>query len=148
MTSVNFKNVRSCGRIEDRLNFALNKHDEAKRKIKELLEQGRAVLETPEYNEAKMEVLYWQKRAADLRRINYGGSRRSKKIGLGSKVKVKYGAIEREYTIVTSIEADPANGYISEISPLGRALLNKEETDRVEVSAPSGKFEYEVKAVS
>jgi transcription elongation factor GreA len=66
---------------------------------------------------------------------------------LGSRVKVKYGAIERDYTIVTSLEADPSNGFISEISPLGRALLNKEISDKVEVSAPSGRFEYEVKAV-
>ena len=149
MASVKFFGNKSVGRISERLEYAVKKSEEAKYKVKDLLEMGRAVLETPEYNEAKMEVLYWQKRVTDLRKIHYGSTKiKNKSVGLGSTVKVKYGSLEKEYTIVTSLEADPASGFISEMSPLGRALLNKREYETVSVRAPSGEYEYEIKAVS
>lgn len=149
MTSLKFIKGKGMGRISDRLQYAVEKSEEAKAKIKDLLEMGRAVLDTPEYNETKMEVLYWQKRVTDLRKIHYGLKRsRKNSVTLGSTVKVKYGALEKDYTIVTSLEADPVNGYISEMSPLGRALLNKKQADTVSVRAPSGEFEYRIMSVS
>lgn len=148
MTAVKFYSKKGVGRISDRLQYAVKKSDEAKAKMKDLLELGRAILDTPEYNEAKMEVLYWQRRVTDLRKIHYGYKKnRNNNVSLGSTVRVKYGSLEKEYTIVTSLEADPVNGYISEMSPLGRALINKKEYDTVSVRAPSGEFEYQITQV-
>ncbi|MFA4930660.1 MAG: GreA/GreB family elongation factor [Patescibacteria group bacterium] len=140
---------KNVGRIADRLQLAMEKNNEARRKLTELLEMGKAVLETAEYAEARMEVLYWQKRVDELRKLFNIGYKRSagQVVGLGSTVKVRYGAVNKEYTIVTSLEADPANGYISENSPLGRALLNKKASDDVSVRAPSGNFVYTIESV-
>ena len=46
------------------------------------------------------------------------------------------------YTLVDSKEANPAQGKISILSPLGKALLDKERGQTVEVNAPAGVFRY------
>lgn len=57
---------------------------------------------------------------------------------------------ERQYTLVGPDETDFAKdkGYISVFSPVGRALLGKQEGDEVVVDAPRGKILYEVLSVS
>ena len=45
---------------------------------------------------------------------------------------------------MTSEEADAANGRISTTSPIGRALLGKEEGDTVKVQSPGGLKELEI----
>ena len=57
------------------------------------------------------------------------------------------GKIE-QYTIVGSAEADPLNGRISEVSPVGKALLGKKTGDTVEVSTPAGLLKLQVLEVS
>lgn len=149
MATLSFAQKTNVGRIADRLQLSIFKYKEAKQKLSDLLEIGKSILETAEYAEARMEVLYWQKRVSELRKL-YGGRFRKKTgkvVGLGTTVQVKYGSLEKEYTIVTSIEADPANGYISDESPLGRALLNKRELEQVAVRAPSGEYVYTIQAI-
>ena len=52
--------------------------------------------------------------------------------------------LEMRYTIVGPSEVDAANGRISDVSPIGSALLGKKTGDTVEVIAPSGKRLYKV----
>ena len=68
------------------------------------------------------------------------------KVGLGSTVVVLDSKREDEitYKLVTSEEADAANGKISTTSPIGRALLGKEEGDVVRVQSPGGLKELEI----
>ncbi len=68
------------------------------------------------------------------------------KVGLGSTVVVLDSRREEEitYKLVTSEEADAANGKISTTSPIGRALLGKEEGDVVRVQSPGGLKELEI----
>ena len=54
---------------------------------------------------------------------------------------------EVTYQLVGNLEADLDKGRISISSPIGRALLGKEEGDEVEVDAPGGKRGYEVLSV-
>lgn len=42
------------------------------------------------------------------------------------------------YKLVTSEESDPDNGLISTVSPIGQALMGKEEGDEVKVKTPNG----------
>ncbi|MEB2285497.1 MAG: transcription elongation factor GreA [Myxococcales bacterium] len=49
-----------------------------------------------------------------------------------------------EYRIVFPEEVDAASGAISLSSPIGRALLNREVGDEVEVLAPGGKRSYQI----
>lgn len=56
---------------------------------------------------------------------------------------------EEVYTIVGSKEADPANGRISNESPMGKALLGKAVGDVVKVTTPGGgEIEFEILGVS
>ncbi|MBO5489874.1 MAG: transcription elongation factor GreA [Desulfovibrio sp.] len=54
----------------------------------------------------------------------------------------------RSYTILGPDEADPAKGSISFLSPVGQALLGREEGDEVTVDIPRGRVTYEVVAVT
>jgi transcription elongation factor GreA len=48
------------------------------------------------------------------------------------------------YHIVGSAEADPAQGLISNESPLGRALLGRKVGDTAEVNAPAGVLTFKI----
>ncbi|OGN97965.1 MAG: hypothetical protein A2Z77_08830 [Chloroflexi bacterium RBG_13_51_36] len=47
---------------------------------------------------------------------------------------------EFSYTLVDPREANPAKGKLSVASPLGKAILDKERGQTVEVTAPAGTF--------
>lgn len=49
-----------------------------------------------------------------------------------------------KYRLVTSEESDPENGLISTVSPIGQALMGKEEGDEVRVKTPSGWRNFEI----
>lgn len=51
------------------------------------------------------------------------------------------------YKIVGEPESDMKKGLISYNSPLGKALIGKEEGDEVVVRAPKGNIEYEVESI-
>jgi len=48
------------------------------------------------------------------------------------------------YRLVTSEESDPDNGLISTVSPIGQALMGKEEGDEVKVRTPTGWRHFEI----
>ena len=78
-----------------------------------------------------------KKRLAEMSMVDFSKIPHNK-VGLGSTVvvlDVKRDA-EVTYYLVTSEEADAANGRVSTTSPIGRALLNKEVGDEVRWSAP------------
>ena len=68
------------------------------------------------------------------------------RVGLGSTVTVLDLTKEEEvtYKLVTSEEADVAQGRISTTSPIGRALLGKQVGDTVKVLIPGGTREMEI----
>ncbi len=72
------------------------------------------------------------------------------RVGLGSTVVVLDAKRDEEitYYLVTSEEADAANGRISTTSPIGRALLGKEEGDVVKVTSPGGVKELEIRKLT
>ncbi len=55
---------------------------------------------------------------------------------------------KKTYSILGPDEADPSKGSISFVSPVGKALLGKEEGDEVTISIPRGKVTYEILGVS
>ncbi len=48
------------------------------------------------------------------------------------------------YKIVSEFEANIDDGLISSLSPVARALINKEVNDEVEIKTPGGVFNYEI----
>lgn len=55
---------------------------------------------------------------------------------------------EQVYRIVGPDEFDPAKGWISIDSPVGRALLGKDEGDEVTVDRPAGRITWTITEVS
>ena len=86
-----------------------------------------------------------RKRLADISMIDFNKIPRDK-VGLGSTVVVLDTKRDEEvtYNLVTSEEADAANGKVSTTSPIGRALLNKAVGDEVKVQSPGGIKELEI----
>jgi len=51
---------------------------------------------------------------------------------------------EVTYTIVGTYESNPDKGLISNLTPLAKALMGKEEGDEVTINLPSGPKTYEI----
>ncbi|MEW6201814.1 MAG: GreA/GreB family elongation factor, partial [bacterium] len=71
------------------------------------------------------------------------------RVGIGSRVKVKNLKTqkEEEFTILSTMESDPANSKISDVSPVGRALMRMKKGDYTEAVTPSGKVKYLVLSI-
>jgi transcription elongation factor GreA len=143
-------------KLQDELDFLrTQKREEIANRLHEAMEGGE-LIENAEYEAAKneqafvegrikeLEVLLATARVIDESAVSMGT------IQVGSSVVVQEeGVKEKEkYDIVGVAEADPAEGKISNESPLGRALLNHKEGDQVQVDAPAGSFKVKVIKVS
>jgi transcription elongation factor GreA len=76
-------------------------------------------------------------------------SARTGRVRVGSTVRVKNASNGKivEYSIVGPTEANAAEGKISSVSPVGKALLDCVPGDEVEVSVPSGTLKLQVEHV-
>ena len=54
---------------------------------------------------------------------------------------------ELRYTLVSPKEVDPTKGKISNVSPVGKAIIGKSQGELVEVTVPVGKLRYEIKQI-
>jgi transcription elongation factor GreA len=54
----------------------------------------------------------------------------------------------RRFTLLGPDESDFAKGSVSVLSPVGRALLGKEEGDEAVVKAPKGTIRYEILSIT
>jgi transcription elongation factor GreA len=72
------------------------------------------------------------------------------KVMFGSTVEMEDLETEEivSYLLVGPYEADVQSGTISVVSPLGKALIGKEEGDEVKVKAPKGVRSFEILQVS
>lgn len=70
-------------------------------------------------------------------------------VRLGSRVRVRYEDTgeEETFTIVGSAEADPFNGYISNESPVGRALMGHRMGEVVEAETPGGTLKLRIVSI-
>ena len=74
------------------------------------------------------------------------GQREEVVVGATVTVKNQQGRTST-YTITGSAEADPAQGKVSNISPIGKSLLGKKIGEIAEVSAPSGTIRLEIVSI-
>jgi len=66
-------------------------------------------------------------------------------VTIGSRVTVAEAGFDAEaYTIVGSAEANPANGRISNESPLGKALLGQRAGSEVSFDTPGGRVQIKI----
>ena len=90
-----------------------------------------------------------KQRLAEMSMIDFSKIPRDR-AGLGSKVVVLDTKRDEQitYNLVTTEEADAANGKVSTTSPIGRALLGKEPGDVVKVQSPGGVKELEIRKLT
>lgn len=68
-------------------------------------------------------------------------------IGIGSKVGLHDGKKRSNFEIVGSYEANPHEGKISHLSPLGKALMGVSLNDKVTITTLSGIITYQVLSI-
>lgn len=141
-------------KLKEELNYLKEvKRKEVAERLKEAISYG-DLSENAEYEEAKNEQAFVEGRILELEeKIKYvkiidDKSKKGAVVQLGSKVLIKNlsskSKLEEEFTIVGSTEADPVNHKISNVSPVGKALLEKRSGDAVKISAPAGVMEYKI----
>ncbi|HKN25669.1 MAG TPA: transcription elongation factor GreA [Candidatus Acidoferrum sp.] len=131
--------------LEHELNVELPKEIAVARAHGDLSENAeyKYAKERQGYVNAKIGQL--KKRMGDLGMLNLTNIPKDRS-GYGSRIVVLdvQRNIEVEYKLVSSEEADVEKGLISTTSPIGRALLNRQVGDEVQVATPAGKKEFEV----
>ncbi|PID87200.1 MAG: transcription elongation factor GreA [Chloroflexi bacterium] len=131
------------------------KREELSDKLEKAIAQG-DLKENADYHAAKEEQAFVEGRIRDLE----DSLRRAKIIEdagpsdfvrVGSTVtvcEVGYEDEEETYYIVGAHEADPANGRISNESPIGRALLGASKGAVVSAMTPGGQIQFQVKSIA
>ena len=131
--------------LDHELKVSLPKEIQRAREYGDLRENAeyKAAKERQSYLQARLGQLH--RRMAALNMVNLDRIPRNL-VGLGSTVGLRETGSGEEvaYEIVTPEEADPTQGRISPMSPIGKCLLNHEAGDTVEVKVPSGTKEYEI----
>ena len=137
-------------KLEDELEQLRVQRRTVAERIHNAQEQGTSQNDA-EYDDAKQEQGMVEGRILEmediLRRasiIDQGSASRTGRVLLGSGVDVDQDGAKRRYQIVGAPEADPANGNISNESPVGAALLGKAAGDTVEVNAPKGVIKVKI----
>lgn len=138
-------------KLEDELNnLKIVRRREIAGKIKDARGQG-DLSENAEYDAAREEQAKIEARIEELEKMLRNvevieTDANKNKISLGSQVKLLDIELQEEviFMIVGSTESDPANGKISNESPLGNALIGHKIGDIVDVNSPDGIIKYEV----
>ncbi|MBR2024410.1 MAG: transcription elongation factor GreA [Clostridia bacterium] len=122
--------------------------------IKEALKAARDLgdlSENSEYDEARTQQGINEARIAELEELIKNAIVLSDDevakdvVSIGSTIVVKYAdGTEKKYDIVGSNEVDPLNGKISDLSPIGSALIGHEVGDVVYITTPVGEKEATV----
>lgn len=110
--------------------------------------------ENAEYHAAREDMAWAQTRVKELGYLidnaeiisDEGGKKGI--VRVGSTITVSSNGKKKEYTIVGAQEASPAEGRISNESPLGNAFLDRKKGDKVLVELPMGTQEFKIEEVS
>ena len=143
-------------KVQDELNHLIKVvREELRITISEARELG-DLKENAEYHAAKEKQGHIEGRIAELQGKLAGAKvidptqSKSERIVFGATVTIIHSETEKvtTYQIVGEDEAMTDANKISYSSPLGKALIGKEEGDEVIVKAPKGDITYEVEEVS
>jgi transcription elongation factor GreA len=142
-------------RLEEELEYLRTvRRQQVAERIKQAIEFG-DISENSEYDEAKNEQAFVEGRIITLEKT----LRRAKLIdqneistevvSLGSRVRLQdlNSGEEHEFEIVGSVEADPSQNRISNLSPVGKALLGQKAGAVVEVNAPGGVQRFKILSI-
>ncbi|OOC29494.1 transcription elongation factor GreA [Helicobacter pylori] len=108
--------------------------------------------ENAEYHAAKEKQRFIEARIVDLSEIISSAqvidpsALAHNKVSFGSTIKILNLDNDKEfsYTIVGSVESDPAKGLISFGSPIAKSLIGKSKGDAVSIQLPNGESDFEI----
>ena len=144
------KKLRSeLDELEEELHFKLPREIQKAREFGDLRENAeyKAALERQSIVQAR--IMQIRKRISEVDSIDVSKIP-TDRIAYGSNV-VLYDMDKDEkvkYRLVTSEESDPDKGLISTVSPIGQALMGKEEGDEIKVKTPTGWRAFEISRVT
>lgn len=141
-------------KLEDELEYLkTKKRPEIAEKIKVARSFG-DLSENADYDEAKNEQGEVESRIAKVEDMIRNAKiieviENSDEVGVGNTVTVYDEEFDEdlEYKIVGTAESNPLEGFISNESPVGVALIGKKVDERVEVSTPNGKMYFVIKNI-
>ena len=130
-----------------------------RKEVAQAIQKARAygdLSENSEYDEAKNEQAEIEGKIANLEAtlenaiVLDDSELGTDKVNVGNKVKVINidADEESEYKIVSTAEADPIMGLISDDSPLGKALIGQRKGDSINVETPMGVMKYTITDIS
>tara|TARA_B100000686_G_scaffold66800_1_gene72173 strand:- start:43631 stop:44101 length:471 start_codon:yes stop_codon:yes gene_type:complete len=114
------------------------------------------ILENAEYESAKNEQSFLEGRISEIKQIlstlsavpvNQSNKKDRKSVEFGSTITLKPQSNKnsrKTYQLVSSAEANPAQGLISVESPVGKAALGKMVGDEITVNTPSGESKFNI----
>lgn len=131
--------------LEDELHFKLPKEIQKAREFGDLRENAeyKAAMERQSIVQAR--IMQLRKRMSEVDSIDLSKIP-TDRVAYGSEVVLFEIETEEKvtYRLVTSEESDPENGRISTVSPIGQALIGREEGDEVRVKTPTGWRSFEI----
>jgi transcription elongation factor GreA len=121
-------------------------------RIHEAKEHG-DISENAEYEDAKNEQAFVEGRIQSLsalikNAVVINENHSTTHVQIGSTVTLQSDDGKEKFMIVGSAEAAPAEGRISNESPVGRALLGRKKGDTVVVTVPAGDTSYKIVSIS
>jgi transcription elongation factor GreA len=129
--------------LERELNVDLPKEIQRAREHGDLRENAEyhAAKERQRFVEARVSML--RQRVSEIQLMNLDRIPHDR-AGFGSKLTIRENGRQAVYELVMPEDSDPDRGFISVASPIGRALVGKEEGDEVTVPTPAGTREFEI----
>lgn len=120
-------------------------------RIHEAKEHG-DITENAEYEDAKNEQAFVEGRIQALSALVKNAvvieeNHSSTHVQIGSTVTIQSKDGKESFMIVGSAEASPAEGRISNESPVGRALLGRKKGEEITVSVPAGDSKYKILSI-
>ncbi len=105
----------------------------------------------PEFFDFRQEMHFLEKKISELEEIIKNAKiieppEDKSKVALGARVIIEADGQKDEFILVGPLEAEPAEGKISDESPVGKKLIGKKEGDEVEV-ASKVKTIYKIKKI-
>jgi transcription elongation factor GreA len=134
---------QEIGQLERELTQELPKEIKRARELGDLRENAEyhAAKERQRFVEARVSML--RQRVSEIQLMNLERIPHDR-AGFGSKLTIRENGQEAVYELVMPEDSDPDRGFISVASPVGRALLGKEEGDEVTAPTPAGARTFEI----
>lgn len=139
-------------KVKDELEYLKTKR---RREVANMIAEAKAegdISENAGYDEAKTQQGFVEGRIRELENVvknakvieEENGNKGAVALGRTVVVQEEGTDFEEKYAIVGSLEADPANGRISNESPMGKALMGKKKGQKVTVETPGGEITFEI----